>query len=163
MVRWAEFVESAPRVAEVFTRRHAAAGSLCMLATLRSDGFPRISPLEPRTFEGGLWIGGRPGTYKFRDLARDARFSLHTATIDRHVSDGGAKLWGVVHDVPDTALHQGYAEWLYGEIGLDLRGERFGQYYAAKIGGASWVEIRDGHLDITIWIPGGPERVERKH
>ena len=163
MVRWAEFVESAPHVAEVFTRRHAAAGSLAMLATLRSDGFPRISPVEPRVFEGELWIGGMPGTYKFRDLARDPRFSLHTATIDSHVSDGDAKLWGVVQDVPDTALHQRYAEWLYGEIGLDLRGQRFDPFYAAKIGGASSVEIHDGHLDITIWTPRRPERVERKH
>jgi hypothetical protein len=56
----------------------------------------RISPLEPGVFEGELWIGGIPGTYKLRDLARDPRFSPDTATIDSHVSEGDAKLWRVV-------------------------------------------------------------------
>src|SRR4051812_16322137 len=94
MTTWKEFAEDAPRIAAVFARRHAATGNLCMLATLRSDGFPRISPMEPRIFEGQLVIGGMPGTTKFRDLARDPRFCLHTATVDPHVNEGDAKLWG---------------------------------------------------------------------
>ena len=40
MANWAEFVAGAPQVSETFLRRHAATGGLCMLATLRSDGFP---------------------------------------------------------------------------------------------------------------------------
>jgi hypothetical protein len=48
---WTEFAAAAPRIAGIFVRRHAAAGNLCMLATLRPDGFPRISPMEPRTFD----------------------------------------------------------------------------------------------------------------
>ena len=82
MVAWQDFVVEAPHVAEIFERRHAATGNLCMLATLRSDGAPRISPMEPRLFDGRLVLVGMPGTYKFRDLARDPRFSLHTATVD---------------------------------------------------------------------------------
>ena len=41
MTSWKEFTQVAPRIAAVFTRRHTATGALCMLATLRSDGFPR--------------------------------------------------------------------------------------------------------------------------
>ena len=70
MATWEEFAAAAAKIAEIFVRRHAAAGGLCMLATLRPDGFPRISPMEPRIFEGTLWIGGMPGTAKFRDLVR---------------------------------------------------------------------------------------------
>ncbi len=163
MASWAEFVANAPRIADVFGRRHAAAGGLCLLATLRSDGFPRISPLEPRMFEGQLWLGGMPNTLKFRDLSRDPRFSLHTATVDTHVNEGDAKLWGVVHNVRDPALHQRYAEWLFESTGFDLRGQAFTDFYAADLAGASSVEVRDGHLDIRIWKPGQPERVVRKH
>ena len=65
---WEEFATAAPRIAEIFVRRHAAAGGLCMLATLRPDGFPRISPMEPRIFEGTLWIGS-VGLFQLR--ARD--------------------------------------------------------------------------------------------
>ena len=162
MSTWAEFAAAAPRIASIFERRHRAAGNLCMLATLRADGFPRISPMEPRLFEGELWLVGMPGTTKFNDLARDPRFSLHTATIDTHVGDGDAKLWGTVHDVRDEALHQRWAQALYDESGFDLRGERFPQFFAADIAGGSSVEVLDGHLDITVWT-GGTERVVRKH
>ena len=160
---WSEFVEAAPRVATIFTRRHAATGKLCMLATLRSDGFPRISPVEPRVFEGQLWIMGMPDTTKFQDLGRDPRFCLHTATVDTHVSDGDAKLWGVVHDVPDRELQQRFAVDLFEDIGLDLRGQELHPFYAADITSASAVEVGGGHMDVTIWKPGEPERVVRKH
>jgi hypothetical protein len=53
MTTWTEF-SVAPRIAEIFVRRHVATGNLCMLATNRPDGFPRI--------------GGMPNTAKFRDL-----------------------------------------------------------------------------------------------
>ena len=163
MASWAEFVAGAPGVSQTFLRRHAATGGLCMLATLRSDGFPRISPIEPRIFEGQLWLGGMPNTLKFRDLSRDPRFSLHTATIDTHVSDGDAKLWGVGRNVQDPALHQRYAQWLFEETHFDLRGQTLGDFFAADLAGASSVEVDGGHLDIRIWKPGEPERVVRKH
>jgi hypothetical protein len=163
MTTWREFTEAAPRIAAIFTRRHAATGNLCLLATLRSDGFPRISPMEPRIFEDHLVLVGMLGTTKFRDLDRDPRFCLHTATVDTEVKDGDAKLWGVVEDLPDRSLHQRFATALFDETGLDLRGQDFDHFYAADVTGASAVEVADGHLDITIWKPGEPERVVRKH
>jgi hypothetical protein len=163
MTTWKSFTEGAPRIAAIFTRRHAATGNLCLLATLRSDGFPRISPMEPRIFEDQLWLFGMPGTTKFRDLRRDPRFCLHTATVDTQVTDGDAKLWGVADDVQDKALHQRFATALFEETGFDLRGQDFGHFYAADLTGASAVEVSDGHLDITVWKPGQPERVVRKH
>lgn len=163
MTTWSEFADAAPRIATIFARRHAATGHLCMLATLRSDGFPRISPIEPKLFEGQLVLTGMPRTTKFFDLARDPRFCLHTATVDTQVADGDAKLWGTVTDVPDPALHQRFAAWLFEDTGFDLRGQEFEHFYTADLTGASSVEVGDGHLDVTIWKPGEPERVVRKH
>ena len=163
MATWQEFAAAAPRIAEIFVRRHAAAGSLCMLATLRADGFPRISPMEPRFFEGTLWIGGMPGTAKFRDLVADPRFALHTATVDTQVTDGDAKVWGTVEDVHDEALHTRFADALYAETGFDLRGQKFDHFFATHLVGAAAVEVGGGHMDVTVWRNGGPERVVRKH
>lgn len=162
MATWTEFVTGAPQIAAVFTRRHRAAGNLCMLATLRSDGFPRISPMEPRVFEEQLWISGMPNTTKYLDLQRDSRFCLHTATVDTAVSDGDAKLWGRAHVVPYAALHQRFAAALFDDIGLDLRDQQF-DLIGVDITGASAVQMLGGHMDITIWKPGQPERVVRKH
>ena len=160
MVAWDVFTEQAPRIAEVFVRRHAATGNLCMLATLRSDGYPRISPMEPRIFEGRLVLVGMPKTRKFRDLARDPRFSLHTATVDTYVGDGDAKVWGDARNVQDEDLHKRFADHLFEESGFDLRGRKFDPFYVADIAGASSVEFKDGQLTITTWKPGEGEETQ---
>ncbi|MEV0366426.1 pyridoxamine 5'-phosphate oxidase family protein [Nocardia fusca] len=162
MATWEEFAGHAPRIAETFVRRHAATGNLCMLATLRSDGFPRISPMEPRFFEGRLWLIGMPGTTKFADLHRDPRFCLHTATVDTRAAEGDAKLFGTVRHDPDQRLHRRFTEALYARTGFDIRDRQFEHFYEADITGASSVELHDGRLDIRIWKPGRPERIVSK-
>jgi Pyridoxamine 5'-phosphate oxidase len=154
MVAWKQFAEEAPQIAEVFVRRHTATGHLCMLATLRADGFPRISPMEPRIFEGRLVLVGMPNTTKFRDLERDPRFSLHTATVDPYVGDGDAKLWGEARNVLDPDLQTRFADNLFEESGFDLRGQKFDPFFVANLTGASSVEFKDGQLTIAIWKPG---------
>jgi hypothetical protein len=160
---WQEFEKDAPRIAEIFRRRHAATGNLCFLGTLRPDGFPRICPMEPRFFEDRLWLVGMPDTAKFRDLDRDPRFTLHTATVDTHVSEGDAKVWGTVEDVRDPELHARFADDLFAETGFDLRGRTFDRFLGARLVGASAVEVGEGHLDVTVWRAGGQEKVIRKH
>jgi hypothetical protein len=39
----------------------------------------------------------------------------------------------------------------------------FDQFYAADLTGASAVAVGGGHMDVTIWKAGEPERVVRKH
>ena len=158
MAEWSEFVREAPGIAEVFVRRHKATGNLCFLATLRADGWPRISPMEPRIFEERLVLVGMPNTSKFRDLERDPRFSLHTATVDTYVSEGDAKVWGEVRNVQDRDLHARFAQALFDESGFDLRGRDFDPFYVADLIGAAAVEFRDGQLTITTWKPGQGER-----
>jgi len=162
MATWQEFVDQAPRIAEIFQRRHAATGNLCLLATVRADGSPRISPIEPRVFEGRLLLVGMPHTTKFADLGRDPRFCLHTATVDPHVGEGDVKLFGTVRNDQDTALHQRFADALFAESGFDLRGQEFDPFYVADLSSGSSVTIDDGQLTITIWKPGQGERVVRK-
>ncbi|WP_405180599.1 pyridoxamine 5'-phosphate oxidase family protein [Nocardia sp. NBC_01377] len=159
MTTWSEFTAQAPEIANIFTRRHRATGNLCMLATLRADGSPRISPVEPRVFEDMLVIAGMPGTTKFKDLARDPRFCLHTATVDTMVGDGDAKLFGTVTDLPDKEVHRRFAQALFEENGFDIRGEEFDHFFVADLTSASTVEIVNDKLHITIWKPGEGERV----
>jgi hypothetical protein len=158
MVAWKDLADEAPRIAEVFVRRHAATGNLCLLATLRSDGYPRISPMEPRIFEGQLVLVGMPNTLKFRDLGRDPRFCLHTATVDPYVGDGDAKLWGDARNMQDPNVHRRFADYLFEEAGFDLRGQKFDPFYVADLTGASSVAFEDGQLTITTWKPGEGQR-----
>jgi Pyridoxamine 5'-phosphate oxidase len=162
MVAWKEFTDEAPGIAEVFVRRHNATGYLCLLATIRSDGYPRISPMEPRIFEDRLLLVGMPGTTKFRDLGRDPRFCLHTATVDPYVGEGDVKLWGEVRNEQDKDLHARFADHLFAETGMDLRAQVFDPFYVADLTGGSSVQFADGQLTITIWKPGEGERAVPK-
>ncbi|WKG11510.1 pyridoxamine 5'-phosphate oxidase family protein [Nocardia sp. PE-7] len=162
MTTWSQFTEVAPNVAALFLRRHQATGKLCMLATLRADGWPRISPIEPVVFEGMLVLAGMPNTRKFDDLARDPRFCLHTATVDTRVSDGDAKLFGTVTDLQDETVHARFAQKLFDDSGFDIRGEKFDHFYIADLTGASTVEVVDDRLDITVWKPGAGETIVHK-
>jgi Pyridoxamine 5'-phosphate oxidase len=159
---WTQFAAEAPNIAAVFVRRHRAAGNLCMLATTRSDGFPRICPMEPRIFEDRLWLPGMPGTAKFRDLQRDPRFCLHTATVDTRLTDGDAKLWGLAHECFEAAQRQRFVEDLLEDTELDLRGEDFA-FFGIEITGASAIELRGDDLEITVWKPGRSEWMVQKH
>lgn len=162
MTTWSQFTEEAPSIAALFQRRHQATGNLCMLATLRADGSPRISPIEPMIFDGMLVLAGMPNTRKFDDLARDPRFCLHTATVDTMVTEGDAKLFGTVTDVKDETVHADFARKLFDDSGFDIRGQKFDHFYVADLTGASTVETKDDHLDITVWKPGAGETVVRK-
>jgi hypothetical protein len=160
MITWRAFADQAPGIAELFRRRHAAAGNLCFLATLRRDGYPRISPMEPRIVDGQLVLVGMTGTRKFHDLARDPRFSLHTASVDPHVSDGDAKVWGRAVNDRDQRLHQRFADELFVESGFDLRGQAFDPFFVADLEGAASVAFSDGRLTLTTWKPGQGERAQ---
>ena len=119
--------------------------------------------MEPRLFGGELWLAGMPGTAKFRDLAENPRFTLHTATSDPQVTEGDAKIWGIVYDVRNPVAHRQYADVLFGETGLDVRGQQFEHLFKVQIAGAAAVQIVDGHLDVAVWRQGDTERVVRKH
>jgi hypothetical protein len=160
MITWQAFAEEAPGIAELFRRRHAAAGNLCFLATLRRDGYPRISPMEPRIVDGQLVLVGMTGTRKFHDLARDPRFSLHTASEDPHVSVGDAKVWGRAVNDRDKRLHERFADELFAESGFDLRGQAFDPFFVADLEGAASVAFVDGQLTLTTWKPGQGEQAQ---
>jgi hypothetical protein len=81
MVAWQDVEREAPefaqRVRALFdAHRHKT------IATLRSDGSPRISGIETTFADGELTFGSMPNARKGVDLRRDPRFALHSATVD---------------------------------------------------------------------------------
>jgi hypothetical protein len=69
--------EFAQRVRELFdAHRHKT------IATVRTDGAPRISGIEASFENGDLSFGSMPKSRKGADLVRDPRFALHSATVD---------------------------------------------------------------------------------
>src|SRR5919205_2769551 len=102
MASWSGVTSAAPELAALVRARFEATG-LGLLATLRRDGSPRISGIEPLFTDAELWLGMMPGSRKAADLLRDPRFALHNATVDKQVTHGDAKLSGRAVLVQDEA------------------------------------------------------------
>jgi len=97
---WNDVAELAPDLAKDVQARFEATG-LAYLATLRKDGSPRITGIEPWFALGDVWIGSMWQALKAKDLLRDGRFSLHPANVDKEVGDGDARISGVAEPVAE--------------------------------------------------------------
>ena len=100
VARWSEVEQEAPELAAA-AREFLDAGKHKTLATLRRDGSPRISGSEAEIRDGDLWLGSMWQAVKARDLQRDPRFALHSASVDPPAWRGDAKLAGRVEEVTD--------------------------------------------------------------
>jgi hypothetical protein len=74
---WAEFANAEPDLA-AFARERMA-GRIVYQATLRLDGGPRVHPVSPWLGAGLLCVSFRDTSPKTSEVARDARYALHTA------------------------------------------------------------------------------------
>ena len=80
-----------------------------VLATLRTDGSPRVSGIEMSFVAGEPWLAGMPGSVKFADLRRDPRFALHSGSAEPDAFDADAKLSGRAVPVTDPDERARYA------------------------------------------------------
>ena len=99
-IRWSTFEsEQADLAAAVLARFTVTKHHV--LATLRSDGAPRVSGTEVPLVGGELYLGSMPGALKARDLRRDPRFALHSNPGDGSMEGGDAKLSGLAVEIDD--------------------------------------------------------------
>ncbi|SFR17708.1 Pyridoxamine 5'-phosphate oxidase [Lentzea waywayandensis] len=94
MATWAEFAAEQPDMA-AFVQSRFAADRHALIATLRKDGSPRISGVEPDFSRGELWAGMMLDSLKSKDLRRDPRFALHCMSTTASMTEAGdAKISG---------------------------------------------------------------------
>src|SRR5260370_11727458 len=102
MASWAEFEAAEPDFALRVQKLMSARKHLTM-ATLRSNGSPRISGTEVEFADGQLRLGSMPGAVKALDLRRDGRGAIHGPTADPPADNaagwkGDAKIAGIAHE-----------------------------------------------------------------
>lgn len=158
MATWHEVVASAPRLAEA-ARAIFDAHRHKTLATLRRDGAPRISGIEARFAEGELWLGMMQGSLKARDLQRDPRLALHSASDDPPDDPtqwrGDAKIAGRAVEITDPATI------------VAINGPEHAGSHLFRVDLRELVLTRPGdppdHLVIELWREGEqPRRIERR-
>ncbi len=92
---WARFAAAAPELAGLCRSRLEEAG-IALLGTLRSDGAPRIDPVETHIAGDELVLGAMRGTAKTRALRRDPRCVLHSTLSGPNTGEPDVKLSGRV-------------------------------------------------------------------
>ena len=77
MVTWAEFAEAEPDLAEAGrSQLYQFRVGLAFLATVRTDGAPRLHPVCPVLSNDRLFVLITPTSPKRHDLLRDGRYAL---------------------------------------------------------------------------------------
>ena len=153
MARWADFEAEAPELAAL-ARAYLDGGVHKTIATLRADGSPRISGTECYLTDGELWWGSMGGARKARDLQRDPRFALHSASKDPDEWTGDAKVAGRAVEL-DAA---GRAR-LFAAIGTEAAPGDSHAFRAELTEVVVTMLSEDRkHLVIELWRPGQPVR-----
>jgi hypothetical protein len=109
MPSWSQVEQEAPELAAL-ARAFFDAHVHKTIATLRSDGSPRISGTELDFRDGELYFGSMWRSVKALDLLRDPRFALHSGSDDPPGWSGDAKVAGAAEqvDTPEGPPHRKY-------------------------------------------------------
>src|SRR6478752_5948497 len=92
-MRWEDLHEGQPRLAAIAAERLVAPGVL-LVVTIRADGTPRLSPVEPFVLDGDLWLSMLLGSLKAADLLRDPRVLVHSIVTGPDGGEGEMKVRG---------------------------------------------------------------------
>lgn len=153
-MRWSEMERSQPRLAELGRRRLLEPG-VVLVATIRRDGTPRLSPVEPFVMDGDLWLSMMWQSAKAMDLARDPRFLVHSVITDRDGSEGEYKVRGSAHAENDPAVQRRYADAVANSLGWRPEPGRF-HLFAVGIDEVTFIryDSSTGDQHVTMWPPG---------
>jgi hypothetical protein len=124
--RWTTFEEAAPDLGRF--ARERVDGRVCFLATVRSDGSPRVHPVTPWIADGRLFVRMYPSSPKAADLRRDPRFALHSMMDNDDGIGGELALRGRAVEILDPVVAKaayervprlGEKAYILFELGLD--------------------------------------------
>ena len=155
MSSWSDFEAAAPELARE-VRERLDAHTHKTLATVRSDGSPRISGTETTFRDGELWIGSMWKARKALDLRRDPRFALHSGSADPPAWKGDAKLAGIAEEVTDPDRVQ--------EMNGEAAPSGESHLFRLDLREVSTVGLNDARnaIVVTVWTPDrGVRTIER--
>jgi len=151
---WRDFEVAAPELAALGRDRFKRT-DVVLVGTIRSDGSPRISPVEPYFVEGHLLLGVMSRSAKARDLLRDPRCAVHSSVSDVNRSEGEFQLRGRVVEVESDAIRLGDATAWWQQLPRETC-----RVFSVEVDGASFVDwdIENGQMRVRTWSAETGER-----
>ena len=152
---WEDFKRESPFLATLAEERFERSG-LLLVATLRKDGWPRVSPVEPLLVDGHLYLGMMWQSRKALDLLRDPRCSVHSIVSNRDGSDGEFKAFGRANDVQDPDMRRSYCNALYKKIGWMPEEPEY-HLFSVDVESAAFIIIQNSEQEQHVWKAGQGE------
>jgi hypothetical protein len=148
MLPWADFETAAPMLAAQ-GRELIERFRFVLVGTIRSDGTPRISPVEARIVRGHLMLVMIPDTLKARDLLRDPRILVNSPITHPDDPNTEFKMRGRVVEIRDQALREAAADAIEATSGW--RPPAGWHFFSLDIEEAVFLAWQGGVLDLTRW------------
>ena len=148
-VTWGQFAEREPELAAQGEGQLARTG-LALVGTLRRDGWPRISPVEPFIVDGNLYLGMMWQSRKALDLLRDPRCVVHSTVVDRKGSEGEFKVYGHAVDITDLDERRRFGDAVFAAIGFRPEEPEF-HCFAVSIESVAFTKLRDDQMHHQVW------------
>lgn len=150
---WSELERRQPTLAGLGRRRLLDPGVI-LVATIRGDGSPRVSPVEPFVLDGALWLCMLWHSRKAADLLRDPRVLVHSVITSRDGGEGEFKIRGTARAEDDPDLQARYAAAVGASLGWTPAPGRF-HLFAVSIGEVTFIHYDDatGDQHVARWPP----------
>jgi hypothetical protein len=100
VIAWSQFAAAAPDLAAFGKQRLEK--RIAYLATIRTDGSPRVHPISPFIARGRFFVYMEPTSPKGHDLRRDSRYSMHCAVEDNSGGEGEFLIRGRGEEISDA-------------------------------------------------------------
>src|SRR5438552_5608037 len=149
-MRWDEFAAECSELAALGEER-LRGREVCLLGTLRRNGFPRISPVEPEFVDGELMLGMMWRSPKALDLLRDPRCVVHSVVSDRMGTEGDFKLYARAVDVREPERRAAYRAAIKARIDWEPEEPGF-HLFALDVDSAGYVVFGDERYGLA-WNP----------
>ena len=159
-MHWDELTAQQQRLAAVAMRALADPG-VVLVGTIRRDGTPRISPVEPLFWERDLWLSMLMDSRKAGDLQRDPRILVHSIVTTRDGAEGECKVRGRAVPVSDPDVETAYAAVVRDRLGWEPVPGRFHLFWV-DVDDLTFIRYVDASGDqfVARW-PAGEEFVRR--
>jgi Pyridoxamine 5'-phosphate oxidase len=150
MMNWADLERGAPDLAGIARDEFARSG-MALVGTLRKDGSPRISNVEPVVADGELYLGMMWQSRKAVDLQRDPRLVLRNAVCTNTGKEVELIIRGRAVAADDDGTRRKYVEHSDASWG-----ERQFHLFAVEIESVALIRYGAGKQYVNVW-PRGTE------
>ncbi len=159
MTSWIDFEMAEPEFA-ARARTLISATTNCVLATIRADGSPRASGIDPFFFDDVLMLGSMPNSRKAADLHRDPRLALHGIPWEsRKVKEGtedpgkgDVKITGRGISIDDPTEVQRIFAAYWASLGIDTPpSDGEGELFIVDLDSVVLIGVEDDQLVIDRW------------